>query len=442
LKSSEELKKAMEHPKVVRSEVRSELLEFVEAVKEVIGVEKLDTDWEADVIEFFGVDETKLISIQTEFPLYQQSQACYAINKFLEKHTKIVKIIAYEGEMQSAPNYQEIEVKRETTMPLLIRAWVFTKWRKTNLVVHIMFRGDYAEFSIFGVKKDEGIIHEFSSEVKKWMKINNFFRGERLEYLPFARIGFLDYNKNIDWEAVILPKELKDDVILNVIFPLSNEKLCKKHNIPWRRGVLLAGIAGTGKTQLARVLCNTLDNKVTIIWASPKALHDVEKVKLLFDASRYFAPTLLIIEDIDFVGKSRDYVTDPIVGELLTQLDGNAPNHGLFVIATSNRPELLDKALIERPSRFDVKLIFEVPDKEHRLKMVKHFSIGKQFKEEVTPNMIADMTTGMTGAYIKEVITYGMLLSLKQGKNIIEKEHLMKAIKQIKRKLEQRDIVR
>lgn len=434
--------RAEDDPKIIRSEVRSNLIDFVDAIKEVIGVEKLDTDWEADVIEFFGVDETKLISIETKFPMYQQSQACYAINKFLEKKTKVIKIVSYEGEMRSAPNYQEIEVKRETTMPLLVRAWVFTKWRKTKLVVYIQFNGNYAEFSIFGIKKKNKVIHEFSSEVKKWMKINNFFRGERLEYLPYARIGFLDYNKNIDWEAVILPKELKDDVVLNIIFPLSNEKLCIRHNIPWRRGVLLTGIAGTGKTQLARVLCNALDNKVTMIWASPKALHDVEKVKLLFDASRYFAPTLLIIEDIDFVGKSRDYVTDPIVGELLTQLDGNAPNHGLFVIATSNRPELLDKALIERPSRFDVKLIFEVPDKEHRLKMVKHFSIGKQFKEEVTPNMIADMTAGMTGAYIKEVITYGMLLSLKQGKTIIEKEHLMKAIRQIKRKLEQRDIVR
>lgn len=417
-----------------RSQVRSTLLQFIDAVKDAIGVEVPDSDWEADVKKFFDVDETKLISIKTSFPLFQQSQACYAINMFTLNETKPVKVIGYQSEMHSAPSHQEIEIKRGKTVPLLSRAWVFVKWRRKNLVVYIMFDGNYSEFTVFGLKKHAKTMHKFSVEVQKWMRENNFFRGERLEYNPFGRLGFLNYRKGIDWDSIILPKELKDEVILNLLFPLSNEKLCKKHNIPWRRGVLLAGVAGTGKTQLGRVLCNMLGKKITVIWATPKALHDAEKVKLLFEASRYFSPTLLVIEDIDFIGKSRDFTTDPIVGELLTQLDGNAPNHGIFVLATTNRPELLDKALVERPSRFDVKLIFEVPNLEHRLRMVKHFSVGKHFKD-VTYKEIAEMTDGFTGAYIQEVITYGTLLSLLEKKDSIEKTHLKKAIKQIRGKM-------
>jgi len=307
-------------------------------------------------------------------------------------------------------------------------------------VANLLFDGNYSEFCIFGVESDEKIIHELSSEIKKWMQENNFLRGERLEYLPRGTFGFLEYGK-VDWNSLIISETLKDKVILNLIFTLNNEKLCKKYNIPWRRGVLLAGIAGTGKTQLARVLCNMLNDNVTIIWATPKALYDEEKVKLLFDAGRYFAPSLLIIEDIDFIGKSRDIRTDPITGELLTQLDGNSPNHGVFVLATTNRPELLDKALIERPSRFDVKLIFDLPNDEARLKMVKYFSIGKQFSG-ITREEIARMTTGLTGAYIKEIIVYGTLLSLKENKKLIEREHIEKAIHEVKEKTKPNGSVR
>jgi len=421
------------------SQIRATLIEFINAIKDGINIERIDSDWEADVKKYLGVDETKLVSIETTFPLYQQSQACYAINKFLEDKTKVRKVVNYEGEYYSAPKYQEIEVKRNQTVPLLTSAWIITKWRRRNLVVHVMFEGNYSSFTVFGLKKNEEIIHDLSAKTKEWMRVNNFLRGERLEFLPHAKLGFLEYRK-VNWNSVILPKELKDGVILNIVFPLSNEKLCVRHNIPWRRGVLLAGVAGTGKTQLGRVLCNVLNKKVTVIWVSPKALHDVEKVQLVFEAARYFSPTLLVIEDIDFIGRSRDFNTDHIVGELLTQLDGSASNHGVFILASTNRPELLDKALVERPSRFDVKLIFKLPDEKQRLKMVKYFSIGKRFKG-VTREDIVKMTDGFTGAYIQEVITYGTLLSLQEKKTSIERVHLKKAVKQVKGKVESNKLV-
>jgi len=430
----EEKEKSMKH-----SEVRETFSDFIDSVKTVIDLES-GTDWNVDVKEFFGVEEKDLVSIETEFPLYQQSQACYAINKFIEKETEIVKITSYSGETYCAPKYQEVKVMRDKTIPLLVRAWVFIKWRNTNLIVHILFEGNYTEYKIFGLKKNNKEIHDLSTEVKKWMRKNNFLKGEKLEYLPRGNLGFLEYKTLMSWESVILPNDLKEEIILNIIFSINNEKLCKKHNIPWRRGVLLAGVAGTGKTQLARVLCNVLDKKTTVIWATPKALYDEEKIKLLFDAARYFSPCLLIIEDIDFIGKSRDYVTDPVVGELLTQLDGNSPNHGVFVLATTNRPELLDKALVERPSRFDIKLIFELPNGEHRLKMVRLFSVGKQFKGVTYEDMVV-MTNGFTGAYIKEVITYGTLLSLKEKKKFIERTHLEKAIRRIKEKVKSNRMV-
>ena len=176
----------------VSSEIRYTLTEFIDAVKGAIGLEE-GTDWNIDVKDYFGVDETKLVSIETEFPLYQQSQACYAINKFLEKYSDIVKIIGYSGETHCAPKYGEMQIMRDKTVPLLIRAWVYTKWKDVKLVVHILFDGNYSEFKIFGAKEDNKTIHDLSTEVKKWMKKNNFLRGEKLEYLPRGTLGFLEY---------------------------------------------------------------------------------------------------------------------------------------------------------------------------------------------------------------------------------------------------------
>ena len=438
-KEIEEIEAAETREKASKSEIHATLIEFVEAIQRGIGLEVTDSDWEVELKKFFGVDETMLVSIETDFPLYQQAQACYAINKFLILKTEIKKTIDFSGEYYSAPQYQEIEVERNKTIPLLARAWVFTTWKKTHLAVHIMFDGNYSNFRILGHTKDNKTIHEFSTKVKLWMRKHDFYKGERLEILPHGALSFLEY-RNVKWDAVILPEDLKSEIVLNIIFPFNNEKLCVKHGIPWRRGVLLAGVAGTGKTQLCRVLCNTLGKDVTILWVTPKALHDVDKVRLVFEAARYFSPSLLVIEDIDFIGKSRDYVSDPVVGELLTQLDGSASNHGVFVLATTNRPELLDKALIERPSRFDVKLIFEVPDMEHRLKLINLFAVGKKFRG-VNYEEIAQITHGFTGAYIQEVLTYGALMSLHEKKTAIERSHIDKAIKTIKGKFKKNKMV-
>jgi ATP-dependent 26S proteasome regulatory subunit len=142
--------------------------------------------------------------------------------------------------------------------------------------------------------------------------------------------------------------------------------------------------------------------------------------------ARHYYPTLIIIEDIDFIGTSRDFAQDPSLGELLNQLDGNDPNFGIFVIATTNRPEMLDNALANRPSRFDVLIEFKLPDKDSCKNLIKLFSKNMVFDKELNLENLALSMKDLTGAQIKESIIYAKLVAIHNSKEIVAIEDVLK----------------
>jgi ATP-dependent 26S proteasome regulatory subunit len=147
----------------------------------------------------------------------------------------------------------------------------------------------------------------------------------------------------------------------------------------------------------------------------------------LFDAARFYAPTLIILEDIDFIGLNRDFSHNPILGELLTQLDGNDPNDGIFVITTTNRPELLDEALANRPSRFDISCVFELPNSEQRQRIIELFSKDMEFAEPLNMPQIIEVTKDLSGSHIKEIFVHCQLAALKAKRKPTNKDIIAKA---------------
>lgn len=187
----------------------------------------------------------------------------------------------------------------------------------------------------------------------------------------------------------------------------------------------IACSGNTGKTQVCRILCNQLKD-VTVLWATPKAVQDEDDIAMLFDAARHYHPALIIIEDIDFIGSSRDFSKDPSLGELLNQLDGNDPNLGVFVIATTNRPEMLDSALANRPSRFDVLIEFKLPDKEVCKSLIKLFSQNMTFDKELNLENLAISMKELTGAQIKESFVYSKLVAIYNKEEIVAIDDVLK----------------
>jgi len=384
--------------------------------------------------KFLKCDPKDQESLDFSVACYQQREGCYATNKFLHKKADIRLVTDFTGDCcdYASPDYSNVEIKRNKRIPLLVEGYMFIYYKKVGMVVHFYFTGLHPNATFTFNKKDRSMAIELVEAIRTYMQEYNFLKGEKLKLTDGYWFSFLNYPK-IGWDKLILPSALRDEILLNLIFPLNNEKLCKKHKIPWRRGLLLGGEPGTGKTKLAKVLCNLLD-KVTVIWVTAESLREANHVKALFRAARYFKPTLLIMEDIDFFGADREIERSPIMGELLNQLDGNAPNDGVFVMASSNRPGLLDKALANRPGRFDVKLEVKLPDIGDRLKMLNLFAIGKQLGDDVDFTVLSSRTNGLTGAHIQEALVYATLDSLHKGVEKVQMSSIEKAIKRMKDK--------
>jgi len=415
----------------ISARARETAARFARDIMKVLG--ELKSKRDEYIEKFLGAKRDRTSTMTANFPFFQRAQAIYALNYFpvANKNCTVTKITNITDEGEEAPTYERVRIGRKKRVTLLTIGEILLKYKKEPMILELYFCGCTLRSKIYYKTKAVKKANEFQDEFTKYMRKNNFLKGEKLVFLAHSLIDFLEYPK-LSWSDVVLKPEIRESIMLNVVFPITNEKKCTNTGIPWRRGLLMGGVAGTGKTQVCRILCNELPDDATLIWATPKALYESDKIQDLFEAARYFSPTVIVIEDIDFIGTSREFTQNPILGELLTQLDGNDPNHGIFIVATTNRPQQLDVALANRPSRFDVKLEFSLPSEKERIELMKLFTKEMVFEEKPDWNNMAVLSKNLTGAHIKEIFVYAQLKALKRGSKKVSREDILERIKQYK----------
>lgn len=223
--------------------------------------------------------------------------------------------------------------------------------------------------------------------LEKWAKENNFLKKEK-----FALNGEFLPELSETWDDILVKKEIKE------IIKRPIDTLNAKGQELASRGMLFIGEPGTGKTKTGKAIMR--EANATFIWVSSKDFQRLDPIKslsLAFKLARDLAPTVLFIEDIDTW--LRDYTIDL----LKTELDGIRENRGLITILTSNSPEKLPDALLDRPGRFHDIVEFGLPDKVMRGEMIKKWA-GEV--DEKTFNFIVDSTEGFSGAYVKELVEF------------------------------------
>jgi transitional endoplasmic reticulum ATPase len=234
--------------------------------------------------------------------------------------------------------------------------------------------------------------------------------------------------KGSSWDDVILDPKMKQNLIEDVQGFFESRELYSQFAVPWKRGVILHGVPGNGKTISIKALINylyqrpdpipslyvkSLDNKC----AGPQA-----SVKDIFDHARKMAPCLLVFEDLDslIVKEVRSY--------FLNEVDGLESNDGILMIGSTNHLETLDPAISKRPSRFDRKYHFKVPSHPERVaycdywrsKLAKNSSID--FPEDIS-SLVATLTEGFSFAYLKELFVMALLIIARGGKGLEEAEN-------------------
>lgn len=194
-------------------------------------------------------------------------------------------------------------------------------------------------------------------------------------------------------------------------------------------GVLLVGPPGTGKTLLAKAVAGEAGVPFFSISGSDFVEMYVgvgaSRVRDLFDTARKHPASIVFIDEIDAVGRHRGAglggghdEREQTLNQLLVEMDGFGSHSGIIVIAATNRPDILDPALL-RPGRFDRQVTVDYPDTRGRLEILKVHAKGKNFEEDVDLSVVAKTTIGFTGADLANVLNEAALLAARRGKQLI-----------------------
>lgn len=403
--------------------------QFIDSLKFLVGEENL---FIKDLKAHFGGEKVERTVFT--YPLYQRYQVSNACLSLLndESLCKIVKMCRYDysRDSEKTPYYETIEIRRTELKKLLIEGYIFAYFKKIPILLYFNFCNPSSEISFCFKKENEKEVNEFISLLQKERTKNNYYRGEKIGFNSDGEIYFVNLEK-LEWEDISIPDVVKKEIWKHIIFPISHRDEYKKFNLPWKRGLLLTGVPGTGKSTICKILTTNLP--CTVIWASARNFEfGGNFFAAVYDTARELSPSLVIIEDIDLIGSDREFSPTSILGELLTQLDGLSPNEGVFTVATTNRQGKLDEALINRPARFDKVLKINPPDTECRKiiisKMIKE---GDAISQEFMTNLIKRVE-GYTGAHIKELIINARKISfLEKKKGYLDEDMLLKSFKEI-----------
>jgi len=247
---------------------------------------------------------------------------------------------------------------------------------------------------------------------------------------------------NVTWDEIGGLEDLKQKLIESVDWPLSHPKIFERMGITPPRGILLYGPPGCGKTLLARAVANE-SNANFISIKGPELLSkyvgESEKaIREVFRKAKMAAPCIIFFDEFDSIAPSRGRhttdsgVSEKVLSQFLTEMDGLEVKKDIIVIAATNRPDILDPALI-RPGRIDRILLVPAPNEEERLKILEIFTKDMPLTANVDLNVLNSKLEGFSGADIEMLCREAGMIALRENLKArkISKEHFNMAIETI-----------
>ncbi|KKT29731.1 MAG: Lysyl-tRNA synthetase [Parcubacteria group bacterium GW2011_GWA1_44_13] len=249
-----------------------------------------------------------------------------------------------------------------------------------------------------------------------------------------------DQSQKVTFKDVAGAKEAKEELVEIVDF-LRNPKKFLDIGARIPKGVLLMGAPGTGKTLLARAVAG--EAAVPFFHLSGSEFVEMfvgvgaSRVRDLFKMAKKAAPSIIFVDEIDAVGRVRgggvgggNDEREQTLNQILVEMDGFEPSEKVIVMAATNRPDVLDPALL-RPGRFDRRVTLELPDREGREEILNIHARKKPLAEDVNLKVIAERTPGFSGADLSSLMNEGAILAAREDRKTVAQYDLIRSIEKV-----------
>lgn len=249
-----------------------------------------------------------------------------------------------------------------------------------------------------------------------------------------------DKNNRVTFKDVAGVKEAKEELKEIVDF-LKNPKKFLDIGARIPKGVILTGAPGTGKTLLARAVAG--EAGVPFFHLSGSEFVEMfvgvgaSRVRDLFKMAKKAAPAIIFVDEIDAIGRTRgggigggNDEREQTLNQILVEMDGFEPNEKVIVMAATNRPDVLDPALV-RPGRFDRKVVLDMPDRSEREEILKIHAKKKPLAEDINLQLIAERTPGFSGADLYSLMNEGAILAARENRKKVFQFDLIRAIEKV-----------
>jgi hypothetical protein len=412
----------------------SEFVSKLSDVVEALPVKKtVPSIWMQRFGEHFGTDPIKLPVVKAEYSLYQHGSLQRALDHYLADGSCSSALFGTERGFHSQSlsdllesvnethnrcdtpvRYITVPTGRDQTLTCVEEGLYLVSRDGLKLAIHISLeRHDSLVIEVMALERHDA--ESFLQELVALIKALSIHRGQILSVGSSSNgsIKFASLDP-ISRDGLILPDGVIERIERHTVQMAEHRDLIRSAGLPVKRGILFHGAPGTGKTLTIRYLLGKMSGR-TVLLVHGRGLSEIEEVCSI---ARDLEPATVVIEDVDLVAEDRRYSrTNPLLVELLNEMDGLSGDCDILFLLTTNRASVLEPALKSRPGRIDQVIEIPVPDEVCRRRLFDLYSHGVQLELDNLDKYV-ERTKGATPAFIREVVRKAALLAAIDGNGL------------------------
>jgi AAA+ superfamily predicted ATPase len=357
--------------------------------------------FEDEVVRFLGAEDREVVQCTGEHPLYDLPQLHRALADCFPQWQAVAEGGSDTHYRLWAPKHRRVEIAPGRFAHYLSEGTRFYRLPHGRARVALFdltneCGATVVSFTLLGPRRERDALEAEVRALRRRMRRRHYLRGQAIR----ADGTLLRRGRKVTWDDVVLEPGLRQALLANVVDFLRLRRTFRRNGVPQKRGVMLYGPPGNGKTMIGRVLAGL--GQATFIYLTAGDIRQGAALREAFRMARKTRPAILFLEDLDFYANDRrDSFDRSTLGELLAQMDGVDRNDGLVVVATTNDLAAIEPALRDRPSRFDVVLEVRAPSAECRRELLRRH-LPAAFADGPLAERAVALTSGLSGAQLRE----------------------------------------